>query len=49
VRKLWPEHVFGRPNWAYALWTILMFEAWRRRWQTESAAMSQPILRTSAT
>ncbi len=32
VRKLWIEHVDGGRNWAYALWTILMFEAWRRRW-----------------
>ncbi len=33
VRRLWSEHVSERRNWAYALWTILMFEAWRRRWQ----------------
>ena len=32
VGKLWSEHVDGGRNWAYALWTILMFEAWRRRW-----------------
>ena len=32
ARKLWVEHLSGRRNWAYALWTILMFEAWRRRW-----------------
>jgi asparagine synthase (glutamine-hydrolysing) len=32
VRKLWTEHVSGRRNWAYALWTILMYESWRRRW-----------------
>jgi asparagine synthase (glutamine-hydrolysing) len=34
VRTLWSEHVSERRNWAYALWTILMFEAWRRRWQS---------------
>jgi asparagine synthase (glutamine-hydrolysing) len=49
VRKLWSEHVSGRRNWAYALWTILMFKAWRRRWQTDSSAMVRPILPTSAT
>lgn len=32
VRKLWVEHVGGQRNWGYALWTILMYEAWRRRW-----------------
>jgi asparagine synthase (glutamine-hydrolysing) len=32
VRKLWDEHRSGRRNWAYALWNVLMFEAWRRRW-----------------
>lgn len=32
ARCLWADHLTGRRNWAYALWTILMFEAWRRRW-----------------
>lgn len=32
VRKLWGEHLSGQRNWAYALWNILMFESWRRRW-----------------
>lgn len=32
VHKLWAEHISGQHNWAYALWTILMFEGWRRRW-----------------
>jgi asparagine synthase (glutamine-hydrolysing) len=37
VRKLWVKHVGGRSNWAYALWTILMYEAWRRRWAVGAA------------
>ena len=32
VRNLWAEHISGHSNWAYALWTILMYEGWRRRW-----------------
>jgi asparagine synthase (glutamine-hydrolysing) len=32
VRALWTEHLSGKGNWAYALWTVLMYEAWRRRW-----------------
>ena len=32
VRTLWAEHISGQRNWAYALWTILMYEGWRRRW-----------------
>jgi asparagine synthase (glutamine-hydrolysing) len=32
VRRLWLEHVAGHQNHAHALWAILMFESWRRRW-----------------
>lgn len=32
VGKMWREHLSGRRNLAYGLWTVLMFEAWRRRW-----------------
>jgi len=35
VRRLWADHLEGRRNFAYALWTILMFEAWRRRWESQ--------------
>jgi len=31
-QQMWAEHLSGRRNWGYALWTLLMFEAWRRRW-----------------
>ena len=33
ARALWREHQSGRRNHAYALWTLAMFEAWRRRWR----------------
>ena len=31
VRKLWSDHLTGARNGQYALWSVLMFEAWRRR------------------
>ncbi len=32
VRQLWSTHLAGRSNLEYQLWTVLMLEAWRRRW-----------------
>ena len=32
IRALWAGHLEGARNGQYALWSILMFEAWRRRW-----------------
>ena len=31
VRQAWLEHLSGRKNCQHQLWTVLMFEAWRRR------------------
>lgn len=28
VRQKWQEHLSGQRNWQYALWTVLMFQAW---------------------
>ncbi len=28
VRQVWEEHLSGRRNWWYKLWTLLMFQAW---------------------
>lgn len=28
VRSKWQEHLSGKRNWQYALWNILMFQAW---------------------
>ena len=32
VRRYWEQHLSRKNNWAYLLWDILMFEAWRERW-----------------
>ena len=32
VRAVWAEHLAGRGNHAPRLWTVLMFQAWKRRW-----------------
>jgi asparagine synthase (glutamine-hydrolysing) len=36
VRRMWSAHLDRSQNLAYALWTILMFEAWRRRWMSRT-------------
>jgi len=48
VRQLWSDHVDGGRNWAYALWTILMFEAWRRRWKDEALRHASGVARVAA-
>jgi asparagine synthase (glutamine-hydrolysing) len=32
VRQCWQEHIDGRRNWQYQLWSVLMLEAWREQW-----------------
>ncbi len=32
IRQRWDEHLSGRRNWQYALWPVLMFEAWREHY-----------------
>jgi asparagine synthase (glutamine-hydrolysing) len=39
IRSKLAEHLSGRRNWQYALWTILQFQAWR---QAERSAVSAP-------
>jgi len=32
VASAWAEHQSGRRDWQYPIWTVLMFQAWKRRW-----------------
>ncbi|MBW5802254.1 asparagine synthase (glutamine-hydrolyzing) [Coxiella endosymbiont of Ornithodoros amblus] len=31
-RQRWKEHLSGKRNWQYSLWSVLMFQLWRERW-----------------
>ena len=32
IRRCWEEHLSGQRNWQHRIWTVLMLQAWRRRW-----------------
>lgn len=32
IRRLWAEHLSGKYDRTTGIWTILMFQAWRKRW-----------------
>lgn len=32
IRKVWDEHLSGRRNWQYHLWSVLMFQVWHEAW-----------------
>jgi len=33
VRRVWAEHLRGHGNHEQRLWTVIMFQSWRRRWR----------------
>lgn len=34
IRKIWDAHIHGSGNHADTLWTVLMFQSWKRKWMT---------------
>ena len=38
VQGRWSEHLSGRRNWGHFLWSVLMFEAWRRLYMPRSSS-----------
>ncbi|WP_431856173.1 asparagine synthase (glutamine-hydrolyzing) [Azospirillum sp.] len=38
VRRAWAEHLSGRRNRQHQLWVVLMFQAWKARWDKAPAA-----------
>jgi asparagine synthase (glutamine-hydrolysing) len=32
IQQKWAEHQAGTHNWQNALWNVLMFQEWKRRW-----------------
>jgi asparagine synthase (glutamine-hydrolysing) len=35
IREKWREHLTGQRNWQYALWSVLMFQAWLQTERTD--------------
>lgn len=42
VRQRWREHLQGTRNHRESLWAVLMFQAWRERWENGSASPEKP-------
>jgi asparagine synthase (glutamine-hydrolysing) len=42
IRARWAEHLSGARNWQHPLWSVLMFQDWKRRWDTAPAIIPLP-------
>lgn len=42
IRNRWQEHLSGRRNWAYSIWTVLMFQAWLAEQPVATPPMAAP-------
>ena len=38
VSRRWNEHLSGRRNWGFHLWSCISFSMWHRHWMTDKAA-----------
>ena len=47
IRQRWDEHQGGARNWQYPLWTVLMAQAWRRRWLASPRPGDAPLERAT--
>ena len=43
IRRKWVEHLSGRRDHAYALWNVLMFQAWLEQSGTRGEQVSIPF------
>jgi asparagine synthase (glutamine-hydrolysing) len=47
VREAWHAHLSGARNEQHALWSVLMFQEWKRRW-IDGAAAARPARKAAS-
>jgi asparagine synthase (glutamine-hydrolysing) len=43
IRNAWDDHISGRADNEHRLWTVLMFQSWRKRWIDSPQVSARPI------
>ena len=33
VKKIWSQHIEGKYNWEYKIWSILIFQSWYNKYK----------------